>query len=146
MDLSVLPQRILNKINFEPMSGCWLWGGALSHGYGNMWADGTWHPAHRWIYERLQGVDVPDDLDMDHLCRIPSCVNPDHLQPVTHRENIYRGVSKGARGKATHCLRGHLLEGKNVKIEHKADGSIQRHCNACQHECRVARRAAAKAS
>lgn len=132
MDLGVLPKRIFDKIHFEPITGCWLWGGALSHGgYAKTYQDGRYVGAYRLTYECLKG-HIQADYELDHLCRVHACVNPDHLEPVTHRENVYRGVSKGARANETHCLRGHVLDEINTYVEHKANGSKQRHCLVCQ--------------
>jgi hypothetical protein len=71
---------------------CWVWRRALdSNGYGRAWAGGGSHRvAHVVMYERLRGP-VPEGLELDHLCRNPACVRPDHLEPVTHAENIRRG-------------------------------------------------------
>lgn len=71
--------------------GCWEWTGTKNQfGYGRLCRDGRRVVAHRWLYERLRGA-VPAGLQMDHLCRNRSCVNPDHLEPVTQRENLRRG-------------------------------------------------------
>lgn len=70
---------------------CWLWTGAKTgDDYGVIIEGGRKVGAHRWLYERLVGP-VPEGLDLDHLCRRHDCVNPDHLEPVTHQENIRRG-------------------------------------------------------
>ncbi len=81
----------------EKTDGCWLWTGAENgRGYGTFWSEGMVVRAHRWAYGHLAGP-IPDGLDLDHLCRVKSCVNPDHLEPVTHRVNVRRGyVSRGA--------------------------------------------------
>src|SRR5688500_1836821 len=76
-------------------SGCWIWQFAKArHGYGikNVRLNGrrTTQQAHRWVYEQLVGP-VPRSLDLDHLCRVKACVNPDHLEPVPHAENVHRG-------------------------------------------------------
>ncbi len=72
-------------------SGCWEWQrGKTTDGYGQTTVDGKVRPAHRVIYERFKG-SIPAGLFLDHLCRNPSCVNPDHLEPVTNAENIRRG-------------------------------------------------------
>ena len=70
-----------------PVEGnCWLWTGYIDrNGYG--WLSGI--PAHRRIYELTIG-SPPADLDLDHLCRVPACVRPDHLEPVTRAENARR--------------------------------------------------------
>lgn len=88
-------QDISTKIHPEPNTGCWLWSGAHGKsGYGFYR-----HPvtrkvgnAHRIVYEMERGP-IPEGLDLDHLCRNPACVNPDHLEPVSRSENVNRGVS-----------------------------------------------------
>jgi hypothetical protein len=67
---------------------CWLWTGAMLNGYGKFWAGKTVF-AHRWSYERFIGP-IPKGLHLDHLCRVPACVRPDHLEAVTNRENVLR--------------------------------------------------------
>lgn len=72
---------------------CWIW--ELSEnggGYGRLSLNGQGEPAHRAIYKRFRG-DIPDGLYLDHLCRVPACVNPDHLEPVTLQVNTQRGAS-----------------------------------------------------
>ncbi len=76
-------------------SPCWIWQGAKDrHGYGHASAGGRTKKAHRVLYERIRG-SIPDGLVLDHLCRNPPCVNPEHLEPVTHFENMRRaGVAR----------------------------------------------------
>lgn len=69
---------------------CWVWTGALdANGYGRLYLDGTMYMAHRVIYERYKGK-IPVGLEPDHLCMNHPCVCPDHLEAVTHAENIRR--------------------------------------------------------
>ena len=87
-----LDPRVVAKLMFEPMSGCWLWTASLgTYGYGSVRFGGQSRGAHRFVYEALVGP-VPDGLDLDHLCRNRACVNPDHLEPVTRRVNALRGA------------------------------------------------------
>lgn len=98
---------------------CWEWMGTHEHhGYGilTLKKDGkvTSASAHRMAYELMFG-EVEKSLDLDHLCRNPGCVNPYHLEPVTHRENVMRGTSICAINNIkTHCIRGHPLSGDNL--------------------------------
>jgi hypothetical protein len=72
---------------------CWLWTGAkTSAGYGQVRIDGVTVFAHRFAYESSRGTT---SLDILHSCDNPSCVNPDHLRPGTHLENMHDAVSRG---------------------------------------------------
>lgn len=78
-------------------SGCWEWQGQRSaSGYGVFSYESRPVPAHRYAYERRVGR-IPLGLVIDHLCRNHACVKPQHLEPVTPRENWLRGVSPSAR-------------------------------------------------
>lgn len=83
--------RWLNKVSVEA-PGCWLWSsGQQGHGYGAYSYGGKSIAAHIYVYQLLVGP-VPRGLELDHLCRVRHCVNPDHLEPVTHLENTVRGT------------------------------------------------------
>jgi len=70
---------------------CWIWQRAKDNmGYGVFERKENRHKAHRYFWEKKHGP-IPKGLELDHLCRVPSCVNPDHLEPVTHAENCRRG-------------------------------------------------------
>ncbi len=99
----------------EPNTGCHLWTAALdSHGYGQFKHHGKNRLAHKHAYEREHGP-MPRGMEPDHTCRTRSCVNPAHLEPVTHRENFLRGCAAGAIAVRTNrCKRGHPLHGLNV--------------------------------
>lgn len=84
--------------------------------------------AHRVSFEHYKHP-IPQGLTLDHLCRVTRCVNPDHLEPVTQRENLLRGLTIQARNaKKKRCDHGHWLEGHN--LIHRKDGK-GRQCRAC---------------
>lgn len=86
-----LAYRLNEAYTVDP-DGCWRWHRALtSAGYGYVRVRGVLQPAHRVVYELHRGP-IPEGLHLDHLCRNPPCVNPDHLEPVTETENIRRGA------------------------------------------------------
>ena len=99
----------------EPMSGCWLWVGGLNNkGYPKMGLHSKIVLAHRIAFEEFRGP-IPDGLVLDHLCRTPVCINPWHLEAVTQRVNILRGVSPSVRyAKRTHCEKGHEFTPENT--------------------------------
>lgn len=125
-----LEERFWAKVAPEPNTGCWLWTASVDGGgYGKIVEHGVLKGAHRVSYELNVGT-IPEGLDLDHLCRVRSCVNPDHLEPVTRSENCRRGFSGQAAAQIerakTHCPQGHLYEGENVRV---FGGS--RYCVAC---------------
>lgn len=108
--------RFWEKVEQVPESGCWLWTARCDgKGYARFWGDQKKHEGgHVFAYRFFKG-QIPKGLELDHLCRVPCCVNPDHLEPVTGRENKLRGISPPARyAKRTHCLHGHELSEGNV--------------------------------
>ncbi len=107
---------------------CWIWTGKLNpQGYARArWGD-TNQMAHRIAYELLVGP-VPEDLTLDHLCRVRHCVRPSHLEPVTQRDNVLRGEGFAAVNAAkTHCVNGHAFDEANTYVT--AEG--YRSCRAC---------------
>lgn len=115
--------------------GCWEWTGALTdQGYGSFYVRGTGAYttlkvlAHRWSYESLRGP-IPDGLELDHLCRNRACVNPDHLEPVTSRVNMLRGMAPAAiTFRTNRCKRDHEFTAENTY--YRPDG-MGRQCYAC---------------
>lgn len=84
---------------------CWVWTGAKqSAGYGALRVDGRVVLAHRHAYEQAVGP-IPAGLQLDHLCRVTDCVNPEHLEPVTNRENVLRGRKAKLTADAADAIR-----------------------------------------
>lgn len=139
--------RLVRSYRVDP-SGCWLWQKRLNRkGYGTSSAgsrtDGSRRSvlAHRLAYELLVGP-IPDGLELDHLCRNRACVNPSHLEPVSHRENIQRSdeIGKG-NGHKTHCRNGHPFDSTNTLVSISRFGHRHRHCRVCGRNQAAARRA-----
>ena len=114
----------------QDQSGCWVWQACLVDGYGQLRRAGRRHYAHRLAYEELVGpVTMPA---LDHLCRNRACVNPAHLEQVTHRDNLLRGDTFTAHNaNKTHCYRGHPLSGENLLIRQMKNG-MGRVCRECR--------------
>ena len=114
-------KRFEAKFIPEPNSGCWLWQGNLhpTTGYGQLTSGGKHFLAHRWAYEHYVGP-IPEGLQLDHKCRLRCCVNPDHLEPVTCKENNNRGISaivnRALALAQTHCRHGHPYDASNSFI------------------------------
>jgi hypothetical protein len=115
--------------------GCWLWtGGKTKQGYGYIYdhAEGRNVQAHRVSWELANGTKIPKGLVIDHLCRTPRCVNPDHLEPVTYSVNAIRGVGADvARRRAmavTHCPQGHPYSPENTYYYNEGRTRVCRTC------------------
>jgi hypothetical protein len=115
-----------------PTSPCIAWDGYLDrYGYGKRGG----RLAHRLAYEQRFGP-IPKGLQIDHRCRNRSCVNVEHLEVVTQRENTLRGLGPASvNAHKTHCSNGHLFDVSNTYLQ---PGSRRRACRAC-NRARVAR-------
>ena len=113
--------------------GCILFTGASTpSGYGYMWNGVKAVPVHRLSY-LLHNGSLPEQLEIDHLCRKRNCVNPLHLEAVTHRENMRRSNAvMGFNARKTACKKGHALKGKNLRINKKG-GRECRECDRLKH-------------
>jgi hypothetical protein len=129
--------RLLTRVAVNDETGCWEWTGTLRNGYGAIGIDSvktrmTTRYTHRLVYEALVGP-IPDDRQIDHLCRNRRCCNPAHLEVVTGLVNVRRGtvgqVNGDRKRNQTHCKRGHPLSGENL-YRH----GIRRHCRRCRTE------------
>ncbi|MFF5842171.1 HNH endonuclease signature motif containing protein [Streptomyces massasporeus] len=121
-------ERILRRT--DRSGECWLWTGPLDrHGYAEIKISGRQRLAHRVAYETFIGP-IPDGLVIDHRCRVRHCQNPDHLEPVTNRENLLRGVGVAAQNATkTHCPQGHPYDEANTIIRPRGS----RRCRACHN-------------
>ena len=131
----------------DKTDGCWTWIASQSLGYGRFTqhGGGTTHMAHRLAYEALRG-SIPEGRQLDHLCRVRNCVRPDHLEPVTPRENTMRSPIAPASVNAarTHCSSGHELNDANTYRRIRPGGG--RACRVCLREVMRLRRAAERAA
>ena len=104
---------------------CWIWQGCLTHnGYGQLRRNNKSWLAHRYSYVLFKG-SIPNGMVLDHLCRVRNCVNPEHLEPVTNRENLLRGIP----GNKTHCPHGH-----EYTQENSAYYKNYKYCKTCNRQ------------
>lgn len=121
--------------NIQKTDTCWLWVGNKQTTHKTTY--GIFYKpikrgilAHRFSYELFKGK-IPKDKVIDHLCRNGLCVNPEHLEAVTNKENILRGEGAPAKNsRKTHCYKGHLLLGDNLRIRNHG----RRICKTCEKE------------
>jgi hypothetical protein len=138
--------RFWTRVDRKGDDDCWPWVGARNQkGYGVFEIQGRRTVVHRFSYELVNGP-IPSKLVIDHLCRNTSCVNPAHLEAVTNRENILRGIGPSARAaRATHCPKGHPYSGANLYVAARGD----RQCRTCiqkRHEREAEHRKALQAA
>ena len=128
-------KRIASKVTVSA-DGCWLWTSSVDErGYARM---GGGALGHRVTYELVVGP-IPDGLQIDHLCRVRNCVNPEHLEAVTCRVNLHRGETVTAMHAAkTQCVNGHDFTPENTYVWRGC-----RHCRKCRAARMRAKRQAA---
>ena len=128
---SRLSWRFWDKVAVMP-DGCWDWTAYRNRdGYGQFAGEGN-SLAHRVSYAGLV-APIPNGLQIDHLCRNRSCVNPSHLEVVTLQENTRRGLKEELK---THCPQGHPYEGDNLYLHSKTGW---RQCHTCRREVKAKR-------
>ena len=120
--------ELLARTTFND-DGCWVWnGGATTAGYGEIRFDGAYHYTHRLAVEYFI-APIPREMRPDHLCCNPRCWRLDHIEVVTHGENIRRGFA--ATGNPATCRNGHAWDG-NRRQSHRGNGKIFSQCRACE--------------
>lgn len=151
-------ERFWSKVSGTDALGCWLWTGSLTiDGYPQLKVGPSLTGAHRYAYELLV-AEIPTGLEIDHLCRVRNCVNPWHMEPVTHLENVQRAIAarmgvplefvrtraqrkRACRGRPRgprirlstrdFCNRGHDLQQHGLYVRPR-DGAEM--CRACRRE------------
>lgn len=128
---NIVAQRFEEKYIPEPNTGCWLWiGQIMQNGYSRMYVGSADHSSlHKLghiVSFLLYKGSIPKGLEIDHLCRIRHCVNPTHLEAVTHRRNMERAYF----AIQTHCFRGHKYTTENTR-HYKHKNKNRRVCRKC---------------
>lgn len=126
-----IDERFWEKVDKQSgADDCWLWLGHISkNGYGQITFNNKTYKAHRFSYQISVG-EIPNGLQLDHLCRTRNCVNPAHLEPVEQAENIRRGISPTSiNAQKTHCHKGHEFTEENTYIKQG-----YRQCRKCKAE------------
>lgn len=119
----VVIDRFYSKV--VALENCWQWVAATDrNGYGQFWHNGQMRKAHRVNWELMVG-EIPNGLELDHTCRNRRCVNPSHLEPVTHQINIQR-----AQSVREECPQGHSYHGDNLRINKRG----HRVCRECHRK------------
>ena len=137
-----LPAEVISKFwskaEIRSAGECWPWRGCISSkGYGRFaLPGGRLVRVHRLAWQLTNG-DIPTGKVTDHLCRNRSCVNPQHIEIVTNKENVLRGVGIAAENaKKTHCKNGHSFTPENTITRVRSDrsGRVERDCRICKLE------------
>lgn len=128
MTIQNQPRFLSTLDKFSDSGSCWKWPGCTGrNGYASAYFKGKIYAAHRLAYMLKRGP-IGDGLVLDHLCRVRNCVNPWHLEAVTQRENLIRGVGAVAINiRKTSCIHGHDFTEANTIINR--DGT--RRCRTC---------------
>jgi hypothetical protein len=125
------PVRFWRRVKLAPANECWPWLGASMElqGYGVFCLRrGKTVLAHRFAYQEVRGIEIPAKMQVDHLCRVRLCVNPIHLEAVTQRENLRRGMGfAGVNARKPTCPEGHPYDWMYLR----ADGKDDRRCSQC---------------
>lgn len=124
-----IEERLFPKVDATGI--CWLWTGATNRGGYGVISKGRREGAvivHRTVWQLLVGP-IPDGTELDHLCRVRSCCNPDHLEPVTRAVNVARGSQRSGAPRKTNCINGHPFTPENTL----PNGPHGRACRQCMN-------------
>src|SRR3990172_8620690 len=118
--MQTLAARFWSKVSMSA-DGCWQWTGSTDgKGYGQLWIDGRKYQAHVVSFVVIHSGAIGNGLQLDHLCFNKRCVRPDHLEPVTARENSRRRSHRNPyiqrKREQTHCVNGHPFDGENLAM------------------------------
>ncbi len=117
-----LPDRFWRKVSPEPTTGCWLWTGADVLGYGHLELNGRFVRAHRAAWRDQRG-SIPDGMVIDHVCRTPACINPDHLRLATQAENVRHAAPRAGTSRFRGVWRDRRRGGWQAML--RADGEVK---------------------
>lgn len=134
-DWPVIEARFWRYVQKGETGECWIWKGTVSR-YGQIrLRNGKTARAHRVAYELFNGP-IPEGFTIDHLCMNKLCVNPEHLEAVTSKENTHRGLAILGSPKSymTHCKRGHRLSKENLDPSPAYGKFGYRSCMVCKRE------------
>jgi len=122
--------RFHNKVKLND-NGCHIWTGYTDDdGYGKFGIKNKIISSHRFSYNLYKG-QIPNNMEIHHICNNTSCVNPNHLEVVTHKENLILGNSPSSINRdKTHCPKGHKYTKENTYFSNK-----RRYCRKCR-KCR----------
>lgn len=139
MSIYGLPPKLQRHLHLNDRTQCWEWDNVTRpDGYGRVWWNGRTQLAHRAVFEASFGA-VPPGLELDHLCRVRHCCNPEHLEPVTHQINTLRGLGVTAtNARKERCPKNHPYIAETIA---KSGARQVRQCKVCLRDrSRVVRR------
>lgn len=136
-------EEVVKQVGNRFDNECWLFPSNGGEGYAMLWHQGKMVKVAILAY-RLRYGCVPTGLVLDHTCMNRGCWNPDHLEPVTHSENIRRSGKQDTHSRITHCPQGHAYDLDNTYWKKKPNGRFQRVCRSCSRDYMRRRRKEAK--
>lgn len=137
----LLAKRKLQKCPDKTLEGdCWIWTGTkMPNGYGQIGVNNASRLVHRVSFTLANGPII-EGMEVDHLCAIRDCFNPDHLEQVTHQINVARGNGGKRARETTHCPKGHPYDKENTRYAKYRSGKIKRVCRTCESARKKERR------